>query len=258
MANRRPVTPTTSGHDGSGQEDSASERTSRFSALRTPKDAGAETKDRPASGPTFASSGTAPAADKREAKSRRAEKESARDRAEPASKRSESPKGSKGSKAPNGDAKPAARTSSSTDTRPISRFAPRTNTARPAAPAARTRSARLRLTHVDPWSVMKIAFLLSIALGIVAIVAVTIIWGVLGAAGVWDSINASVQKTVGSTSKPFNITDYVGTGRVVGFTMIASVIDVIVLTALATLGAFVYNLAATLLGGLEMTFAEDR
>jgi len=128
-----------------------------------------------------------------------------------------------------------------------------------AAAAARTRSAKLRLVHVDPLSVMKIAFLLSIAVGIIAIVAVMIIWGVLGAAGVWDSINHSVQQTVGSdSSKPFDITDYLGTGRVVGFTMIAAVIDVIVMTALATLGAFVYNLAATLLGGVEMTYAEDR
>ena len=125
--------------------------------------------------------------------------------------------------------------------------------------AARTRTAKLRLTHVDPLSVMKVAFLLSIAVGIIAIVAVFIIWGVLGAAGVWDSINSSVQQTVGSdSSTPFDITDYLGTGRVVGFTMLAAVIDVIVMTALATLGAFVYNLAATLLGGVEMTYAEDR
>ncbi|HEX7740729.1 MAG TPA: DUF3566 domain-containing protein [Marmoricola sp.] len=128
-----------------------------------------------------------------------------------------------------------------------------------AVTAGSTRTARLRLVHVDPWSVMKTAFLLSIALGIVMIVAVTIVWGVLGAAGVWDSINSSVRDTVGSdTSKPFNITDYIGAGRVIGFTMVAAVIDVVVLTALATLGAFVYNLAATLLGGVEMTLAEDR
>ena len=137
--------------------------------------------------------------------------------------------------------------------------APRTTPQQDAAAQPRSRSARLRLVHVDPLSVMKIAFLLSIALGIITIVAVLIIWGVLGAAGVWDSINQSVQQTVGSdSSQPFDITDYLGTGRVVGFTMLAAVIDVIVLTALATLGAFIYNLAATLLGGVEMTYAEDR
>ena len=151
------------------------------------------------------------------------------------------------------EAKPKAERTSTTRTR--------TPAAAPneGAAASRTRTARLRLVHVDPWSVMKTAFLLSIALGIIMIVAVTIVWGVLGAAGVWDSINSSVQKTVGSdTSTPFDITDYIGAGRVIGFTMVASVIDVVVLTALATLGAFVYNLAATLLGGVEMTFAEDR
>jgi hypothetical protein len=45
------------------------------------------------------------------------------------------------------------------------------------------------MTHVDPWSVMKTAFLLAIALGIVTVIAVAVVWSVLGAAGVWDSIN---------------------------------------------------------------------
>jgi len=112
--------------------------------------------------------------------------------------------------------------------------------------------------HVDPWSVMKTAFLLSIALGIVLVVAVGIVWAVLGAAGVWDSINSIVQQAVGSDSgTPFDIQQYVGTSRVLGFTMIVAVIDVILITAIATLGAFLYNLAAALLGGIEVTLAED-
>ena len=120
------------------------------------------------------------------------------------------------------------------------------------------RKARLRLVQVDAWSVMKTAFLLSIAIGIVLVVAVAVIWGVLGAAGVWDSINSMVQQTLGSdNSTPFHIQDYIGTSRVLGFTMIVAVVDVILITAIATLGAFVYNLAATLVGGIEVTLAED-
>lgn len=136
-----------------------------------------------------------------------------------------------------------------------------------AAPAAagggrpaprRTRRAQLRLVQVDAWSVMKTSFLLSIALGIVLVVAVAIIWGVLGAAGVWDSINSIVQQAVGSdTGKQFDIQQYAGTSRVLGFTMIVAVIDVILITAIATLGAFLYNLSAALLGGIEVTLAED-
>ncbi|HEX4977542.1 MAG TPA: DUF3566 domain-containing protein [Nocardioides sp.] len=129
------------------------------------------------------------------------------------------------------------------------------------APAARprgTRRARLRLVHLDPWSVMKTSFLLSIAFGIVTVVSVGLVWSVLGAAGVWDSINSTVTDVLGSGSgQPFDIEDYVGTSRVMGFTMIVAVVDVILITAIATLGAFLYNLAAALLGGVEVTLAED-
>jgi hypothetical protein len=122
----------------------------------------------------------------------------------------------------------------------------------------RTRKARLRMTHIDPWSVMKTAFLLSIAIGIVTVIAVAMVWSVLGAAGVWDSINKTVQEVIGGeTGTAFDVEDYIGTTRVMGFTMIVAVVDVVLITALATLGAFLYNLAATLLGGVEVTLAED-
>jgi hypothetical protein len=136
--------------------------------------------------------------------------------------------------------------------------ASRGTAARPQAASAprRVRKARLRLTHVDPWSVLKTALLLSIALGVVTIVAVGIVWGVLGAAGVWDSVDSTVGTVVGGGST-FRIEDYVGMTRVMGFTMIVAVVDVILVTVLATLGAFLYNLAAALLGGIEVVLAED-
>lgn len=124
--------------------------------------------------------------------------------------------------------------------------------------ARQVRRARLRLVQVEPWSVMKTAFLLSVAVGIVTVVAVGIVWGVLGAAGLWDSVNSIVQDSIGdSTGEPFEIQKYLGTSRVLGFTMIVAVADVVLITAIATLGAFLYNLSASLLGGIEVTFAED-
>ena len=120
------------------------------------------------------------------------------------------------------------------------------------------RRARLRLTRIDPWSVMKTSFLLSIAFGVVAIVSVLMVWSVLDAAGVWDSIDTSVRDILGGdTADDFNVENYVGTSRVVGFTMLIAVVDVVLLTAIATLGAFLYNMAAALLGGIEVTLAED-
>jgi hypothetical protein len=130
--------------------------------------------------------------------------------------------------------------------------------ARASRPKRPPRRARLRLTRIDPWSVMKTAFLLSIALGVVTIVAVLMVWSVLGAAGVWDSINTTVRDVVGDqASTPFTVQDYLGTDRVIGFTMLVAVIDVVLLTAIATLAAFLYNMAAALLGGIDITLVED-
>lgn len=120
------------------------------------------------------------------------------------------------------------------------------------------RRARLRLSRVDPWSVMKTSFLLAIAFGVVTVVSVLMVWSVLGAAGVWESINATVQNVLGEQSPTvFDVEDYLGTERVIGFTLIIAVVDVILLTAIATLSAFLYNLAAALLGGVEVTLAEE-
>jgi len=105
---------------------------------------------------------------------------------------------------------------------------------------------------------MKTSFLLSIAFGIVTVVSVLMVWTVLDRAGVWESINATVTDIVGEDSaSEFDIENYIGTSRVLGFTMLVAAIDVIILTAVATLTAFLYNMSAALLGGVEVTLAED-
>lgn len=127
-------------------------------------------------------------------------------------------------------------------------------------PAARPsgRKARLRLVRVDPWSVMKMALALSIALAIVFIVAVVIVWLVLSAAGVWDAINDSISAVLDGDTNGFDVENYVGLERVAGIALVMAALNVVLMTTLATLGAFLYNLSASLLGGLEVTLAEDR
>ncbi len=128
----------------------------------------------------------------------------------------------------------------------------------PPDPRTRVRRARLRAVRLDPWSVMKTAFLLSIAFAIVTVVAVSVVWYVLQAAGVYDSISRTITDVLGSASETrFNLEDYIGLQRVLGFTALICVVDVILITAIATLCAFLYNLSASLLGGLEVTLAED-
>lgn len=128
-----------------------------------------------------------------------------------------------------------------------------------AGAARRTRKARLRLSRLDPWSVMKTSFLFSIAAGIMLVVAVYVVWTVIGASSLFDSVNdivKSVVSTPGDTT-PFRIQEYINTQKVMGVTALLACFDVVIVTALATLGSFLYNLAATMLGGLEITLAED-
>lgn len=122
----------------------------------------------------------------------------------------------------------------------------------------RTRKARLRVAKADPWSVMKVSFLLSIALGICAVVAAAVLWMVMDAMGVFSTVGGTISEATGSNeSNGFDLQSFLSLPRVLIFTSVIAAIDVVLATALATLGAFIYNLSAGFVGGVELTLAED-
>ena len=131
------------------------------------------------------------------------------------------------------------------------------------APVRTVRRARVAVTRVDPWSVMKISFSLFVALAIVILVAVAILWWVLDSSGVFDQVSQSILKVTGTdtgsgnlATGSFQLKNYIGLGRVMGITTILVVINTILLTALATLAAFLFNLSAGLVGGIDVTLTE--
>src|SRR5690606_31878055 len=115
----------------------------------------------------------------------------------------------------------------------------------------------LRLTHVEPWSVTRMAFIISVAMMIVGVVATTIFWLVLDMAGVWDQISGSVTSVLSDDADAFDITDYLGFWRLVGLSIVLSALNVVIMTVLATIAAHLYNLAAQVLGGFEVTFSSE-
>ena len=155
---------------------------------------------------------------------------------------------------------PASTSSSTAPTRPVATGSSAnisTVTSTPAPRPASSRRVRLTVSRVDPWSAMKISFLLSVALGIAGVVMVFVLWTILAGMGVFDQINGIVGEVVQDGQQRFDIMDFLGLGRVVSLSIVIAVIDVILITAIATLGAFLYNVSSALVGGVQLTLTDD-
>lgn len=124
------------------------------------------------------------------------------------------------------------------------------------APRAKVRRARLVVSKVDTWSVLKLAFLLSVALGIITVVASLVLWLVLSLTGLFDGINEMLAMLGGSAGET-NIKEFLSVGNVALFATVISVANVILLTALSVLAALLYNIASALIGGIGMTLTDD-
>ncbi|HEU5473139.1 MAG TPA: DUF3566 domain-containing protein [Actinophytocola sp.] len=121
-------------------------------------------------------------------------------------------------------------------------------------PGRGPRRANLQIKRFDPWSVLKLSLVLGVALFFVWLVAVGALYAVLDGMGVWDKINGistDLLQSAESSSEPL-----ISAGRVFGIAAIVGAVNIVLFSALATVGAFVYNVSADLAGGLEVTLAE--
>lgn len=118
------------------------------------------------------------------------------------------------------------------------------------------RTVRLTVSAVDPWSVMKMSFLMSVAIGIATIVAFIVLWVVLQATGVMSGLESTMSELAGAESAE-RIVGIFGFGRVVAAGFIIAVINIVLMTALSTLAAFIYNIGSLIAGGFSLTLTDD-
>lgn len=143
-----------------------------------------------------------------------------------------------------------------TAARPGGRPGPARSAGQPPRGRATPRRVRLTASRVDPYSVFKIAFLLSAALAIATVVLSAVLWGVLSGMGVFNSINDLIRN-LDKEGSTFQLMDYLGLGRVLSFSVVVAFLNVIFLTAAATIMAFLYNICASLVGGLQFTLSDE-
>ncbi|GAB48830.1 hypothetical protein MOPEL_083_00350 [Mobilicoccus pelagius NBRC 104925] len=120
------------------------------------------------------------------------------------------------------------------------------------------RKVRLTLSRIDPFSVMKISFLLSVAVAIAGVVVVAALWMMLQGMGVFSTINTTLNELAQSANQgsSINVLEILSFGRVLSLAIVLGVANVILMTAIATLSAVIYNICAALVGGFSSTFTD--
>ena len=102
---------------------------------------------------------------------------------------------------------------------------------------------------------MKVTFVVTLVMLVVIVIAAAIIYAVLGKMGVWDQINSLVN-SVAPTTASQTLRNPLAGSRIIGIVAIVGAINVVLMTALATLAAAIYNLISDLVGGIEVTLSD--
>jgi hypothetical protein len=113
----------------------------------------------------------------------------------------------------------------------------------------------LQLKRIDPWTVLKISLIVSIVMFFVWMIAVGLLYVLFSSLDVVSRINAG-WATVTSADSSVTPSDLITAGKVFGIAAVIGAINIVILTALATVSSFVYNAAAGMAGGVELTLGE--
>jgi hypothetical protein len=115
--------------------------------------------------------------------------------------------------------------------------------------------ASMQIRRIDPWSALKVSLVLSVALFFVWMIAVAFLYLVLGGMGVWSKLNSNVGDLLTSASGQAG-GELVSSGTIFGGAALIGLVNIVLLTAMATVGVFIYNLTTDLVGGIEVTLAD--
>jgi hypothetical protein len=115
--------------------------------------------------------------------------------------------------------------------------------------------ASMQIRRIDPWSALKVSLVLSVALFFVWMIAVAFLYLVLGGMGVWSKLNNNVGDLLTSAGGQTG-GELVSSGTIFGGAALIGLVNIVLLTAMGTVGAFIYNLTTDLVGGVEVTLAD--
>jgi Transmembrane domain of unknown function (DUF3566) len=130
---------------------------------------------------------------------------------------------------------------------------------KPASGRKPPRKAHLQVARFEPWSVMKFSFIMSLVCFLVLFVAVAVLYVILSWLGVFDALSNTIHDLTSNDqgkSGGLNPASWFSAARILGYTALIGTLNVLLITALATVWSVIYNMAADLVGGVEVTLKE--
>jgi uncharacterized membrane protein len=113
---------------------------------------------------------------------------------------------------------------------------------------------RLRLVYIDFWSAVKLSFLVAVCFAVISIVATFLIWTVLNSTDIFNQLNSLVRDIAGTGG---DLSAILSLGNVMGFAVVASLLNLVVTTALGAIIAVLYNLSVKITGGILVGFTNN-
>lgn len=118
----------------------------------------------------------------------------------------------------------------------------------------KAKQVRLRLVYVDFWSVLRLAFLVGLALAVIQVTVTVLVYGVLVATGMLTKVATLVGDIAGGLVDMHQLTSL---PAVITFTLVTAVLQVVVTAALGAVVAILYNIAVRISGGILVGFTND-
>jgi hypothetical protein len=115
------------------------------------------------------------------------------------------------------------------------------------------RRARVVIRRVDPWSVLKVSFVIYLCVMLVLVIAAMLVYFVLGVTGVLDGIGEWMQN-FSLAEAGFEFNGFWIFSRLLAF----GAANVIVWSFVNLMGAILYNLVADVVGGIQITLGERK
>jgi hypothetical protein len=115
---------------------------------------------------------------------------------------------------------------------------------------------KLKLVHIDFFSAIKMAFMVTLALGIATIVGFMLLWALVAFTSLGASLN-NLLAGLGLVDATSGVSQIATLAKVLGFAVGLSVFNMVLGTLLAGIWTLVYNVIARFTGGLSVGFTNN-